>query len=107
MGLRLVWRKWVAKRNGRLDGKKGIPADEQEEHTPYEQTLIKEGDSAIHYVMAGWLHKDRRLKQQYCGALTTLENLVEGKGPWSPAMKTFALAAINREIEWTKCTRSY
>lgn len=78
MGLRLIWRRWMAKRNGRLDGKKGIPADEQEEHTPYEQTLIKEGDSAIHYVMEGWLHKDRSLKQQYCGALTTLENLVEG-----------------------------
>jgi hypothetical protein len=102
MGLKLIWRKWMAKRNGRLDGKKGIPADDQEEHSPYEQTLIKEGDAAIHYVFEAWLHKDRKLKQHYCGAMTTLDNVLDRVKDMEPGHEDKRQHHVEYKRKWDK-----
>jgi len=73
----LFWRKWMAKRNGRIDGKKGIPTIDQNIYPFYEQDLKNTYEASIQILTREWQKKDRGLKEDYCKTCATANNLKE------------------------------
>jgi len=58
-----------AKRNGREDGKRNIPAKNQKENSAYERQLAMKANHEIRTVAQEWEKEDRTLKGNYTSAL--------------------------------------
>lgn len=68
------WLTWMSKRNGCIDGKKGIPALEQQEHPFYEHRLKEGAETSIRHLAEEWRSDDRKLKEEYCRLLMAHKN---------------------------------
>jgi len=70
------WQKLRASRNGKIDGAKGLPTDDQAEVSFYEQHLTSLAYHHIRKTTMEWIDKDRKLKQDFCESNQVLETLV-------------------------------
>ena len=73
----LFWKRWMSKRNGKIDGRKDIPTVDQTTHPFYEQDLKKTYESSIQFVTHEWQKKDQGLKEDYCRAIAVAQNLTD------------------------------
>jgi hypothetical protein len=71
------WQKFRASRNGKIDGAKGHPSDDQPEVSFYEQHLRSSALLHIRKTSMDWIDEDRKLKQDFCESNKVLENLKE------------------------------
>jgi len=64
---------------GRKDGKRGIPPIDQDEHTPYENSIQKWGEENIRRVAQKWEKIDQKLKGEYCRIKVALESALKAQ----------------------------
>lgn len=83
----LFWLKWMAKHNGKIDGRKNIPTIDQEIFPFYELNLKKLFESNIQLLTREWQEKDQKLKEEYCKVFTTADNLREQIKEKEPAFE--------------------
>src|SRR5438045_4097300 len=57
---------WDSARNGRQDGKSGVPNAEQEKQPPYIMQLKNFAEENIARLAQGWKRQDEKLLAQYC-----------------------------------------
>lgn len=67
---------WGAKRQGKRDGSKGIPKQDQALNPPYIMALKQVGEQAITQLAQGWENRDRKLLAEYCKAMKEAQRLV-------------------------------
>lgn len=75
---------WDAARNGRNDGRAGVPTDEQEKQPPYIMQLKNYAEENIARLTQRWKRQDEKFLAQYCMSrqeADTLEDyLIKAKG---------------------------
>jgi len=91
------YRRHTCKRNGRIDGKKGIPPIDQVEHSQFERELISAAEENLSYIGISKEKRDRKLKTKYCKAKFQKKNYDEQ----IPHMKK-ALEKSQQEFEASK-----
>lgn len=71
----LSWKRWKAIRRGKKDGKVGYPPVESEHPSHYEARRINDAEAQIRHLAELYEQADKKLKEQYCKELVTLDNL--------------------------------
>lgn len=78
----MFWKRYYytsrrCKRNGRIDGKKGIPPIEQKDNSLFEKELIAVAEEHLSYEAALREKRDGKLKARYCKAKLQKERYKE------------------------------